>query len=427
MIHEYHYRIFFKYKIKSKIYIFDFILLDLVVMSEINDRPRRFKQVMQFIFILGVCTNICIISLFIYVSAYEVLFSPITGAIVFLICYWLLTIDLLSVKQVFMITAYLVAFEVVLHTYYLGWDTGFIYYLYAISLVFLLDYTWKLKSVILFSGSIIGLTIATAYMCKGKAAIYYMPKNYIDNLNFFNQSIIGIVILTITIYFSYTSKKKDKKLYSANIELELQNKEILEQRNHLQILLKEVHHRVKNNLQIISSLLSLQSRSVVNKDVLEILNKSQKRVEAIALIHQNLFENNKGNEVDFKSYLNELIISHELTELNIKSRVKLEASNLNLDVAIPLGLIISEMISNAIKHAFKGISDPQINISFLKCSERFELIFKDNGVGLPNGFNLDQSGTLGLEIITALIEQIDAKISFKNDNGALFKISFLVR
>ncbi len=387
-------------------------------------QSRRFKQVMHLIIALGIGTNVSIATLLVFLSAKDVLFSPIIGTLIFIVSYLLMRNDILTVKTAFIITAYTVAVEVVIHTHYLGWDSGFFYFLYAISLVFLLDYSWKIRSVILFNGSIIGITIATAIIYRGKPGVHILKQNYIDNLSFFNQSVIGIVILTITIYFSHTNRNKDRDLQLANLELEAQNKEIVEQRNHLQLLLMEIHHRVKNNLQIISSLLSLQSRSVKNENTVAILNESQRRVEAIALIHQNLYHNNQGNQVDFKAYLQELVTSQQIVQSNIKCNINSTDSVLNLDIAVPLGLIISEMITNSVKHAFEETDKPEINISFFKTANEFELQFSDNGKGLPKDFSLSQSESLGIEIVTALIEQIDAKIDYHNDNGANFKIRF---
>ena len=393
-------------------------------MFQDNNTSIQFRQVMRLITGLGIGTNVSIVLLLIYVDAQEILFSPIIGTVIFVIAYFLMDKRKISIKNAFIITAYTVAAEVVIHIHYLGWDTGFFYYLYALSLVFLLDYTWKIQSVILFNGSIIGLTIASSIIYMGEPGEYELSTKIIDILNFFNQSVVGIIILTIVIYFSHNNNKKDQYLHEANLELETQNKEILEQRNHLQLLLKEVHHRVKNNLQIISSLLSLQRRSVKDEATAIILNESQRRVEAIALIHQNLYNNNQGNQVDFKAYLQELVNSQQIVQSNVKCIVSSESSVINLDIAVPLGLIISELITNSVKHAFLEANEPEIQIQFLKNKHGFELIYSDNGIGLPDNFSLVQPQSLGIEIIVALVEQINATIKYSNNNGAIFNITF---
>jgi two-component sensor histidine kinase len=385
---------------------------------------NRFKDVMHLIVVCGVGTNIFIAGLLIYLSVSEILYSPILGTTIFIVSYVLMIKGKVSVKKAFIITSYTVAAEVLIHTHYLGWDAGFFYFYYATSLVFLLDYTWKLSTVILFNGSMVALTILTAYIYHGKPGAVDIAPEYINNLNLFNQIIIAVVILSITIYFSYASGKKDFALKVANRELEAQNKEISEQRNHLQVLLKEVHHRVKNNLQIISSLLSLQSRTVKDKEALKVLSKSQNRIDAIALIHQNLYGSKPGNEVDFKAYIYELVASQSVIQSKIECDIFVEASTLNLDIAVPLGLIISELMTNSVKHAFEDIEKPRITITFSKNGNAYCLLYRDNGVGLSQEFNIHSSKSLGVEIITALVDQIDAELNYKNDNGAVFQIDF---
>ena len=384
----------------------------------------RFKKVMYLIFFLGTLTNAFISIILYLISAYQVILSPVIGTLIFMVCFLLLRKNQLTIKNAFLITAYTVAIEVVIHTHFIGWNAGFFYYFYLLSVVFLLDFTWSKKSVLIFNGSVIILTIITAFLYMGKSGVYSLTKEYASALSSFNLAIVGIVILAVAIHFSHTNGKKENALKLANMELEDQNKEISVQRNHLQILLKEVHHRVKNNLQVISSLMSLQSRSVVDQEALKVLNKSKQRIEAIALIHKNLYGNNIASEVNFKSYLLELTQSHQLIQSKVKCNLNLQEIALHLDIAVPLGLIVSEMITNAMKHAFVNIKNPQIDISFSKNRNGFELEFKDNGVGLPEGFSLVNLESLGVEIISALVEQLDAEITYENRDGAIFVISF---
>jgi two-component sensor histidine kinase len=226
------------------------------------------------------------------------------------------------------------------------------------------------------------------------------------------------------IYFSRTINKKDEALIKANVELERQNIEILEQHKHLQILLKEIHHRVKNNLQIISSLMSLQARNEGDERLSAFLNESKRRVEAIALIHEKLYQDDKVNQVDFKSYLEDLMNSQKVVNPHVKCTVKSKDATLNLDTAVPLGLIISEMFANSIKHAFQGVDDPKLSVELLDSEEGFELIVQDNGIGLPEDFNLSSPSSLGFEIINALTSQINGSIEYSNENGAKFHIRF---
>lgn len=262
------------------------------------------------------------------------------------------------------------------------------------------------------------------YFLVEKSAIYEISTEFIATINFLNALAVGAVVTVILMFFSRTIYAKDVILTDVNAELERQNKEIKEQHSHLQILLKEVHHRVKNNLQIISSLMSLQSRTVKDSQTVTILNESRRRVEAIALIHQRLYQGDNANQVNFKSYLDELMASQQTMYPHVVYSVMSEEVILTLDTAVPLGLIISEMITNSIKHAFEGTENPSISMQLKKQSSEFELLVHDNGCGLSEDFSLDNPVSLGTEIIMSLVDQIDAKIENANDDGAKFTISF---
>jgi len=226
------------------------------------------------------------------------------------------------------------------------------------------------------------------------------------------------------IYFSRTINKKDEALIKANVELERQNIEIIDQHKHLQILLKEIHHRVKNNLQIVSSLMSLQAGNENDERLSLFLNESKRRVEAIALIHEKLYKGDKVNRVDFNSYLEDLMNSQKVMNPRVQCSLKSKDVTLNLDTAVPLGLIISELFANSIKHAFHNIEDPKLSVELLDSGEGFELVVQDNGIGLPKDFNPTTLSSLGFEIINALTSQINGRIEYSNENGAKFHIYF---
>lgn len=374
--------------------------------------------------IMGVLTNLYIASVLIFVGAYEALFSPAIGTVVFLVCFFLMNTDKISAQLTFLIVAYCVAFEVAIHTYFLGWDSGFIYFMFLLPIVFLLNTQWEKWMIIFFNSSIVLITFIIFYLYHDEEAAHLISAEAESFINLFNVTGTGLIVVVIMLYFSQSISKKDESLMEANIELERQNVEISAQHEHQKILLKEIHHRVKNNLQIISSLMSLQRRAVADKEVVEVLNDSRRRVEAIALIHQKLYQDNRVNRVDFKSYLEEIMESQQEVTPHIKCNVEAVELILNLDTAVPLGLIISEMIVNSIKHAFGNVEDPELNVILSRDGDDYELILKDNGIGFPLDFDLAKPQSLGTEIIIALTDQIKAKIEHSNDNGAQFKISF---
>ena len=384
----------------------------------------RYKQAMIPALIMGILTNIYIALVLIYVGANGTLFSPITGGLIFIGLFLLLKRDIINSKQAFLITGYSVAIEIWIHTHVLGWNAGFVYYIFLLPTVFLLNSKWKTWMVVLFNSSIGLLTILLLIIYGGSSPSHPIAEETRSIINMLNITATGVIVFVVMIYFSRTINKKDEALIEANIELEQQYAEISGQHQRQQILLKEIHHRVKNNLQIISSLISLQGAKVKDKEVVSILNESRRRIAAIALIHKKLYQDSNLHRVDFKSYLEELMDSQQMMVNHLKYNVKSSKVMLNLDTAVPLGLIVSELVVNAIKHAFEGVQNPEINVTLNELNQGYLLEIMDNGKGLPKDFDLKNPSSLGTEIIVALEEQIQAKIEYSSQAGAKFSIQF---
>jgi PAS domain S-box-containing protein len=193
-------------------------------------------------------------------------------------------------------------------------------------------------------------------------------------------------------------------------------------------LLKEIHHRVKNNLQIISSLLNLQSGYLKDQETIEILRESQNRVRSMALIHERLYRSEDFSSVDFNKFLVDLTNILQSSYYNVARLValnlNLEQIYLSIDIAIPLGLLINEIVSNSFKHAFVDKKDGKIEIEMLRKKDKIFLSIKDNGIGIPEKFNAQESETLGFKLIHSLVSQIDATIEIKKDNGTEIILSF---
>ncbi len=195
-----------------------------------------------------------------------------------------------------------------------------------------------------------------------------------------------------------------------------------------EILLAEVHHRVKNNLAVITSLVNIQMHGIQEPDTREILNEIRNRVMSMSLIHNKLYHTNTLSDIDFSDYIKDLVaeIQSSYPDSSADIDVEIEALPVHMDVthAIPCGLILNEVLSNIYKHAFKGRNEGIIKIDFLKENEKFILRVKDNGVGFePKEISPDYV-SLGMTIIESLTEQLDGKSSFVKDNGTLFTLSF---
>jgi PAS domain S-box-containing protein len=193
-----------------------------------------------------------------------------------------------------------------------------------------------------------------------------------------------------------------------------------------EVLLREIHHRVKNNLQIIASLLNLQECGD-DKGANDILSESMGRVKTMATIHEKLYESPSLSEINFKEFTEKLVYdilySYGIQKNLIKTNLIIEDINLNIDTAIPLGLIINELVTNIVKYAFpnsKGI----ITIKLNSLPEHMELTIADDGIGFPKDVNMKNIDTLGLELVKNLVNQLEGNLILNRKNGTEFKITF---
>ncbi|MGB8318744.1 MAG: MASE3 domain-containing protein, partial [Ignavibacteriaceae bacterium] len=199
-------------------------------------------------------------------------------------------------------------------------------------------------------------------------------------------------------------------------------------------LLKEIHHRVKNNLQVISSLLRLQSSYIKDDQAREIFIESQNRIRSMALIHQKLYLSKDLTHINFSNYINELVSSllssFKFNSNNINLNIDIEDIELHVDMVLNIGLIVNELVSNAFKYAFPDGLSRNGNVCelFIKlkseCNGKFILIIKDNGIGLPANVDFKNSDTLGLQIVAALVDQHKGSIELNNDTGTKYTLTF---
>ncbi len=199
-----------------------------------------------------------------------------------------------------------------------------------------------------------------------------------------------------------------------------------------EILLKEVHHRVKNNLQVISSLMSLQKSFVKDPTLVQVLDESQSRIATMSYIHESLYRHTDFSSISFADYLQRLstnlIHSYSTPDCEVTLQSAFEDVYLTLDQAIPSGLIVNELVSNALKYAFKGRKRGVVFLRVAKLDGRIEIEVRDDGVGLPDDFSLNKNESLGLYLIQALSEQLEAKLVVESTKdgrkGSSFLISF---
>lgn len=248
-----------------------------------------------------------------------------------------------------------------------------------------------------------------------------------------NLTFGGIILLLIIVgllYYSYRMKQR------SNLQLQVQQGEINHKNHSLrnlvdekEWLLKEVHHRVKNNLATIMSLLNSQSAYLNNAEALNAIRDSQHRVQAMSLIHQKLYQSENVAAIDMAFYIHELV-EYLRDSFNTKHRIRFEMNvepvELDIAQAVPLGLILNEAITNAIKYAFPENKNGVITISMKReTSDHFSLTISDNGAGLPPDFDSERADSLGMSLMQGLSEDIGARFGIRGDNGTVITIQFV--
>jgi two-component sensor histidine kinase len=241
----------------------------------------------------------------------------------------------------------------------------------------------------------------------------------------------------------------DGRLLKRSIQYSIERKKAEEVLANIEIVRKkEIHHRIKNNLQVISSLLDLQAetfrcrKDIQDSEVIDAFREIQDRVISMSLIHEELYKGEKLEELDFSPYLEKLTQNLFQTYRFGNSDISLNMDvqeNLffNMDIAVPLGIIVNELVSNSLKHAFPGRSEGKIQIKLLReergeCTTEgckstiFVLTVSDNGVGISDNLDIENLNRLGLQIVTSLVDQLDGKFELKRDIGTEFTIRFTV-
>ena len=228
----------------------------------------------------------------------------------------------------------------------------------------------------------------------------------------------------------FAGKRVGQAMFRDITERKQAEEQIRQSLKEKEILLREIHHRVKNNLQIVSSLLAHQAEYIKDKNVIDMFTESQNRILSMSLVHEKLYQSNDLAKIDFHCYINDLVAglfqSYEINAGKIKLNMHIENLQLDIDFAIPCGLIINELVTNSLKYAFPDNTEGEINIAFLKTDENMlELVISDNGIGLPKDLDFRKTESLGLHLVTILSEnQLHGEINLNRSKGTEFQIKF---
>ena len=240
----------------------------------------------------------------------------------------------------------------------------------------------------------------------------------------------GATLLLVMVIIAYDAQRRNRKQLAAQNGLIANQRSLLQQSlAEKEVLLKEIHHRVKNNLMVISSLLDLQAETVQNQTARSAIIEGQTRIRSIALIHQQLYRNADLGAIEFGGFATDLS-RQVLSVLNkpsqvVHTHVQIRATLLDIDTAVPLGLILNELLTNSFKYAFTPEKEGHIKISLSPQGPgSYRLIYRDNGPGLPAGFDFKRSTSLGLRLIKRLSKQLSGAADYKWDDGSVFTICF---
>lgn len=238
------------------------------------------------------------------------------------------------------------------------------------------------------------------------------------------------LLLALAFYRNYRNTKKANRIIAQQQQETEEKKHIIEiSLNEKETLLKEIHHRVKNNLQIISSLLNLQANRTDDENLKRIMNEAKNRISSMALIHQKIYQSGNLSSVDFQAYIEQMAQSIDANfnneKKNITQRIDTHGISLDIDTSIPLGLIINELLTNSYKYAFAGRSSGTITISLKeKNAEELELHVSDDGKGLPAGFDPANLNSLGVKLVKGLASQVKGTVRFESNQGTHCFIDF---
>ncbi len=226
-----------------------------------------------------------------------------------------------------------------------------------------------------------------------------------------------------------SNEELERRVASRTVELTNANAALAQRIEEKNVLLKEVHHRVKNNLQVISSLLNLQAGQIKDPDALQAFKESRNRVRSMALIHENLYQSKDISQVDFGDYIKALTkgLMGGFSSRDSPVRISIDIDNIMLpvDSAVPCGLIVNELVTNCFKYAFTPSTPGEIGIAMRRTDNaRLQLTVSDNGVGFPNDINFRNTESLGMQLVTTLAEQLDGIVTLQNGAGTTFTIDF---
>jgi len=314
-------------------------------------------------------------------------------------------------------------------SYLFGFNSGFYLYYFLTPLLILSIFKFSEKKELIISFLLVLISCGVCFLNKSEYVLNTSVSiDFIQHQLYIVNFAIGLFLVTL---MSFEIIKYHfhliHELKASNKALDLNKKEIEKSIKEKDILLAEVHHRVKNNLAIMYSLLNLQIGHSDNELINELLRKNALRIRSMSLIHNSLYSEKEVSSIDFKQFIeslsSEIETSYSHPNKSISIICDVPNIHLALDLAIPCGLIINEIIVNSFKHAFNGKNSGTINVSFNLVSSSYVLTVSDDGIGFPNTENLELD-SFGLSLIDTLTEQLDGELRISSQKGSSFTVKF---
>ncbi|MEO1435534.1 MAG: histidine kinase dimerization/phosphoacceptor domain -containing protein, partial [Bacteroidota bacterium] len=234
-------------------------------------------------------------------------------------------------------------------------------------------------------------------------------------------AIAGLCMAALIGFFLYKNREKNELLTRQNLQLE-------DNVNEINLLLREIHHRVKNNLQVVTSLLNIQQRSIVDEKAREAIRESKNRIQSMGLIHQSFYQNKNLGEINTQVYIQDLVgqvmASYPTKQTDIQLQIDVQEIYLDMDTLVPLGLIINELLTNALKHAFNGQETGTLAVRFDNEADNYRLEVEDDGVGVDDQTLSKSSKSFGFSLIQAFVQKLEGRLQVLRTKGTCFQIDF---
>ena len=398
-----------------------------------NNKEVLVKTINRFTLTTCILTVITSVLYFVLEMYQLALFTAIIGVLYFAV----FILNKKSFHSLARVMAIVVSnIGVILFSSYLGFNSGIYLYLFASPQLIYLLFRGDQKINIYFT---LGFTLST-FLVVYAIEHFNLINHSVDNesvvqliygINFVFSMIFGIVLVAIfaknndtfieLLKESNTSLENQKE----NLKIEIKSKNIINKQleksiKEKEVLLSEVHHRVKNNLAVISGLLELQNIYVKDKVVSDILTDSKNRIKTIALLHEKLYQHHDLDKIDFQKYIAELIgfikLSYSKSSNSIQIRQEVEQLDFSMESALPFSLFIHELITNSFKHAFEGKENGEITIKLGKKDTGYIFQYTDNGIGFDPEKAADKN-SIGINLINAFTEQLDGELIDKTQLG----------